>query len=388
VTATTHDSDEGGPHRAAWIGLLIAIGVGLVVVLRLLAPFASVLLLALVAAGMLTPWYRVLVTVLSGSRHGAALLICALLVVALLVPLFLTGREVSKEALAFYEMSTTQLTEQTLLEAMEQNKERLDQINRWLEPIGISVTPDVLYNQLASLGVELGAFFYRQGVSLAKELLRFVVGFLIWVMVVYYLLVDGDRVRGWFRSTIPIPVEQQDVLARRFTDMAGSLVVGNGVAATVQAIIGGFVFSFLDIPGPVLWAGVMWILAFIPVIGISFVYIPTWVVLLLAGQTGKAFGMLLPLIVVATVVEYWLKPMLVGRRAQLHTLLVFLSLLGGLEAFGAMGLLLGPLMMTAFLTLVSIYQEHYRPHLPLRLGGGVDAGEAPPAADDDGSNAE
>jgi predicted PurR-regulated permease PerM len=68
-----------------------------------------------------------------------------------------------------------------------------------------------------------------------------------------------------------------------------------------------------------------------------------------------------PLLVVATVVEYWLKPLLVGRRAQMHTLLVFLSLIGGAAAFGAVGLLLGPLMMTAFLTLAGIYRERYRP---------------------------
>ena len=111
---------------------------------------------------------------------------------------------------------------------------------------------------------------------------------------------------------------------------------------------------------PVMWAVVMWVLAFIPVIGISIVYIPAWLVLMLAGETGKAFGVLIPLMIVAMVVEYWLKPMLVGRRAQLHTLLVFMSLLGGFDAFGAVGLFLGPLMMTAFLTMVSIYSEHYR----------------------------
>jgi predicted PurR-regulated permease PerM len=59
-------------------------------------------------------------------------------------------------------------------------------------------------------------------------------------------------------------------------------------------------------------------------------------------------------------VEYWLKPLLVGRRAQMHTLLVFLSLIGGAVAFGAVGLLLGPLTMTAFITLAGIYRERYR----------------------------
>ena len=243
-----------------------------------------------------------------------------------------------------------------------------DQVNRFLSPLGISFELSDLYDQLASLSVQLGAFFYKQGVALATGLVRFVVQFLIWVIVLYYLLVDGDRVRWWFRESLPLPDQQQDQLIHRFMDMASSLVVGNGLAATIQAIIGGFVFSILDIPGPVLWAVVMWIVGFIPVIGISLVYIPTWAVLMLAGQTGRAFAVLIPLMILATIVEYWLKPTLVGRRAQLHTLLVFLSLLGGLDAFGAVGLLLGPLMMTAFLTMVSIYQEQYRPYLPALRG--------------------
>jgi predicted PurR-regulated permease PerM len=358
------------PHPAAWLALLIGIGVGLAIVLSILAPFASVLLLAIVAAGMLTPWYRVLVQVLNGSRHMAAVLICVLLLVALLLPLYLTAKEVSKETLALYELTTSQVTEENLAEAMGENKERLEQINRYLAPLGVTVELADLYDQLAALGVELGSFFYRQGVSLAKGLVRFVVLFLIWVIVLYYLLVDGDRVRWWFRESLPLPSKQQDLLIHRFMDMASSLVVGNGLAATIQAIIGGFVFAILDLPGPVLWGVVMWIVGFIPVIGISTVYIPTFFILLLAGQTGRAFAVLIPLMILATIVEYWLKPMLVGRRAQLHTLLVFLSLLGGLDAFGPVGLLLGPLMMTAFLTLVSIYQEHYRPFLPMARAPG------------------
>jgi predicted PurR-regulated permease PerM len=357
----TAAAEAGDPsRRAAWAGLLIALAIGVVIALRLLAPFLGVIVLGLVAAGLLNPWYVRLTRAFGGRRHAAAILICILLVVALLVPMFLTGREVSKEALGFYEMSTTQLTEGTLLEAMQANKERLDRINVLLSPLGVTVTPAVIYDQFAEFGVRMGAFFYKQGVSLAKGLVRFVVGFLIWVLVVYYLLVDGDALRRWFYETLPLPAQEQDTLLRRFMGMAESLVVGNGVAATIQAIIGGLVFSLLDLPGPALWGVVMWILAFIPVIGISFVYIPTWIVLMLAGDTGRAFGVLIPLMIVATVVEYWLKPMLVGRRSQLHTLLVFMSLLGGIEAFGAVGLFLGPLMMTAFLTLVSIYREHYR----------------------------
>jgi predicted PurR-regulated permease PerM len=361
---TSSPNGHPAPHRAAWTGLLIGLALTLAVVLRLLAPFLSVIVLGFVAAGLLAPWYRRLAQAFGGRRHLAAIVICLVLVVALLVPLFLIGREVSTEALSFYEMSTTQLTRGTLLESMQNNQEQLDRLNRLLAPFRISLTPDGVYDNLAAFGVRAGAFFYKQGVSLAKGLVRFVFGFLVWVIVVYFLLVDGDTLRSWFHETIPLPAAEQDTLSGRFIDMAASLVIGNGVAATIQALIGAVVFVVLGLPGPALWGVVMWVLAFIPVIGISLVYIPAWVVLMLAGETGRAFGVLLPLMLVATVVEYWLKPVLVGRRAQLHTLLVFMSLLGGLDAFGAIGMFLGPLMMTAFLTLVSIYREHYRPFLP------------------------
>ena len=196
--------------------------------------------------------------------------------------------------------------------------------------------------------------------SLAKHLLRFVFGFVFWVLVLYYLLVDGHKLSAWFEGSLPLAVDEQRLLAHRFMDMASSLVIGNGVAALIQGVAGGVTFFLLGLHGAVLWGVVMAILAFIPVVGISLVFVPFTLILLLAGETARAMALLIPLALVATVVEYWLKPLLVGRRAQMHTLLVFLSLIGGAMVFGAVGLLLGPLMVTAFLTLAGIYRERYR----------------------------
>ena len=349
-----------GRQRAAWISLLVAIGVCLAVVLLVLAPFSSVILLAVVAAGLIRPSYRRLVAVLNGHRHTAAVIICVLLLVGLLVPLFLIAQEVSKEALGIYEISTTQLTEGGLRDMLEQRQDRIDQVNRLLEPIGTTLTVDRVSDLLGTVGLRIGGFFYKQGVSLAGHLVRFVFGFIFWVVIVYYLLVDGRLLGQWVEETLPLPVDEQRMVARRFMDMASSLVVGNGVAAVIQGVAGAVAFSVLGLHGAILWGVVMALLAFIPVVGISLIFIPFTIILLFAGETGRAVMLFVPLAVVATVVEYWLKPLLVGRRAQMHTLLVFLSLIGGAMAFGAVGLLLGPLAMTAFLTLTGIYSERYR----------------------------
>ena len=273
-------------------------------------------------------------------------------------------------------MSTTQLTEGRLREMLEQRQDRIDQANRMLEPFGFTLTIDRVYDLLATLGVRIGGFFYKSGVSLAKGLVRFVFGFIFWVLILYYLLVDGRVFRTWIETTMPLPVDEQHLVAHRFMDMASSLVVGNGVAALVQGIVGGITFFALGLHGAVLWGVVMAIFAFIPVVGISLVFVPFTIILLFAGETSRAVMLFVPLAVVATVVEYWLKPLLVGRRAQMHTLLVFLSLIGGAVVFGPVGLLLGPLMMTLFLTLAWIYRERYRPFLdepcpePEEIGAG------------------
>lgn len=354
------------PDRGAWFGLLTAMGICVVVVLMVLAPFFSVILLAVVAAGLIDPFYQRLVVVLRGHRHRAGVLICLLLLVVLLVPLYVIAQEVSQEALGIYELTTTQLTEGRIRDNLEQRQDQIDQVNRVMKPFGFELTTDRLYDLVATSGVKIGGFFYKQGVSLAKHLLRFVFGFIFWVLILYYLLVDGRSFRDWFEASLPLPINEQRLVAHRFMDMASSLVIGNGAAAVIQGVLGGLVFSILGLHGAVLWGVVMAVLAFIPVVGISLVFVPFSLILLLAGETSRAVALFVPLAVVAMVVEYWLKPLLVGRRAQMHTLLVFLSLIGGAIVFGAVGLLLGPLMMTAFLTLAGIYRERYRPFIGLR----------------------
>jgi len=360
--------------------------VALLLVLRILLPFGAVILIALVTAGLTHGIFRRLKRAFLGHGTPAALVICFALMAAVLVPTVVTLQAVSHEALGFYQMTTVQVSERGLLEILERHEESFDRINRVLGPFGVRLTPQKVYNSLAATGVKLGGFFYRQGVSLAKGLVRLVFAFFFWLLILFYLLVDGQRLREWLEIVLPVPAEHQRLVSRRFTAMAGSIIVGNGVAGLIQGLTGSIIFASAGIPGPVLWGVVMAVLAFIPIIGISLVYIPVSAILLLSGQTHRALMVFVPLLLVATVVEYWLKPMLVGRRMQMHTLLVFLSILGGMDAFGPSGLIVGPLMMTGFLTLVELYCAHYHPVcLTARLEACPHPGVAAPEEERDAS---
>ena len=346
---------------AAWAAFLAGLTLVTVVVARVLLPFYAVILLSFVTVGLLQRPFQRLTGRLGGRRVAAAVTICLLLVVAVVVPLVWTVVAVSNEAVGFYQMTVAQINQGQLLELLEERQPSFDEVNRVLAPLGVSLTADKIYRWMATQGVKLGAFFYSRGLAMAGGLARLLLGFLLWIIIVYYLLVDGERLRAWLVSAVPVPEGQVTFLTGRFTDMAGSLVLGNGLAGVIQGLGGGVVFALLDLQAPVMWGVVMAVLAFIPVIGISLVYVPGAVILVLAGDPTRAMLMLASLMILATVVEYWLKPLFVGRRVHMHPLLVALSLLGGFEAFGPIGLLVGPLTMMVFLTLVEIFRRDYRP---------------------------
>jgi predicted PurR-regulated permease PerM len=109
-----------------------------------------------------------------------------------------------------------------------------------------------------------------------------------------------------------------------------------------------------------LWGVIMGLLAFLPIVGIGVVFLPATVILFLMGRYGAAVFFIVFYIVITLLIEYLFKPRIVGKRVQMHTMLVFLSIIGGLKLFGILGIIYGPLVVTAFLTLADIYQHHYQ----------------------------
>jgi predicted PurR-regulated permease PerM len=104
----------------------------------------------------------------------------------------------------------------------------------------------------------------------------------------------------------------------------------------------------------------MALLAFLPIVGIGAIFLPAAIYLFLQGRIGTGIFFVLFYAVLSCGIEYFFKPKLVGQRVQMHTLLVFLAIIGGLKLFGILGIIYGPLVVTAFLTLSDIYESSYQ----------------------------
>lgn len=128
-------------------------------------------------------------------------------------------------------------------------------------------------------------------------------------------------------------------------DTIHATVFGTVTVAAVQGLLGGLIFWWLGLPAPILWGAVMALLAIVPVLGAFVVWLPVAIFLAASGHWGQAVILTLWGTVVAGLIDNLLYPILVGKRLRLHTVPVFLAIVGGLAVFGAAGVILGPVIL-------------------------------------------
>jgi predicted PurR-regulated permease PerM len=173
-------------------------------------------------------------------------------------------------------------------------------------------------------------------------------------------LIDSRRLVSFIVGLSPLPDDQDEKLIQKFKDMAGAILLGNGLGGLIQGTLGGIVFALFGFRSPFLWGVIMALLAFLPIVGVGAVFLPAALYLILQGRLAAGIFFIIFYVVLSGGIEYLFKPKLVGKRVQMHTLLVFLSIIGGLKLFGILGIIYGPLVVTAFLTLTDIYESSYR----------------------------
>jgi predicted PurR-regulated permease PerM len=322
-------------------------------------PFISIIIIAAVVAGIFSPLYRVITRSGAVRPSIASFVTCCLIFCILFVPIVIFVSILSKEAYDLYLMARDAIISQQLRALMEGSK-ILELTNNVLANFNFQITVDQLNTYISEIAKFIGLFLYDQARSIASNMLAFFINFFMMLLVIYYLLVDGTRLVSFIVDLSPLPNNQDQILLKKFKDMAGAILIGNGFGGLIQGVAGGLLFSFFGLPSPFLWGVVMGLLAFLPIIGIGIVFIPAAIYLFLKGRIAASIFFIVFYVVLSGGVEYLFKPKLVGQRVKMHTLLVFLSIIGGLKLFGILGIIYGPLVITAFLTLTDIYRSNYQ----------------------------
>ncbi len=323
----------------------------------LLWPFVSVIVLGAFVTSLFKPVYRFINR--KWSPNFSSLITCILIFFILFVPTVFFVGILSKEAYGLYLTGKSSAVSDQF-QTLFQNSKFIEKANVLLSHLGIDITGDQLNQAVSELGKTVGLFLYQQASAIASNILKFFVYFFFMLLVIYYLLIDGDRLITFIADLSPLPDNQDYELIHKFKDMAGAVLIGNGFCGLLQGVVGGIVFGLFGIKSPYMWGVIMALLAFLPIIGIGIIFIPTAGYLILKGRIAAGIFFIVFYIFLSGGVEYLLKPKLVGQQVQMHTLLVFFSIIGGLKLFGILGIIYGPLVATAFLTLTDIYYASYQ----------------------------
>jgi predicted PurR-regulated permease PerM len=184
-----------------------------------------------------------------------------------------------------------------------------------------------------------------------------VVELLLTLFVLFYLFRDREKALRTLRSLVPLSEEEVQRVTKRVSDTIHATIYGTLVVAAVQGTLGGLMFWWLGLPAPVLWGAVMALLAIVPVLGAFVIWVPAAIFLAANGQWGKAAILTVWGGVVVALIDNLLYPVLVGKRLRLHTVPVFFSIVGGLTVFGAVGLVLGPVILALTDAILEVWRR-------------------------------
>jgi predicted PurR-regulated permease PerM len=181
----------------------------------------------------------------------------------------------------------------------------------------------------------------------------------------YYLLLEGRALARFTIRILPFPPAETRALMHEFNAVAVGTLLGLAVVDLAQGALSGLGFAIFGTSRPLAWGALTAIASLVPTVGTALVCLPLALARMLSGHVLAGVGLLLYwAAVVVGFCDYVLRPWLMRGRMQLHAWLVLVSLFGGIEAFGPIGLALGPLFVSLFVAIVRIYDRNYRPPQP------------------------
>ena len=215
--------------------------------------------------------------------------------------------------------------------------------------------------KLAQSAATLKTFAVQQGAMLAMNLLEFILNFLIMFIMLFVLLKDGRTAVMALHRVIPLRHSHKDRIFARVDRTVRAVVKGIVITAVAQGLLAGLAYGVLGVPFTILLTAMTAVIAPFPIGGAALVWLPVALYLFWVGPAWTGVAMLVWGTGVVTMVDNFLKPILIGQEAELPLVLLLFSLLGGLAAYGLIGLFLGPVILGLLLTAIEIYEQDYLP---------------------------
>jgi predicted PurR-regulated permease PerM len=331
-------------------GLLLVVVLGYIV-WRIVTPLWQPLVWALLLGGLLAPLNLRLTRRLGGRAQLASSITTLLTVVLFMVPVAITAGAVGAQAAQLLRSLEGRVPGPG--NATDFDLEKIPWLAdalAWIES-NTDVTILQLQEWLAEGLQRLLQLVMSSGGSVVMSALGTTVSFVMMLFVLFFVLRDGPAMAQQVVSLLPIEGQRRTLLQRHLTDMTRAVFLGLGLTAVAQGVLLGVGFWIAGLPSPLVFGVLGVILALVPMVGPALLWIPGAIWLAARGESGYAIFLTLWGSIVVGLVDNLLRPLLISGRAEVPTLAVFVGVIGGLAAFGFIGLFLGPIVLGLLIAL-------------------------------------
>ncbi len=340
------------------VGLLVIV---VAIIYRIFRPYLTPLVFAGTLAVIFWPIHRRLKKFF-GLPAFAAGLSLVIVLLGILLPLAAVT-------------ATALLQAQELLRWLSQQ----NQVKRYLEQL--TAMPKAFLGDLAptwTLDVatldeylrQLATFFIRHIRTVISGIAGTLIHLVVFLLALYYFLKDGEHLPAVLSRLSPLPDADDRKIMLRVKTMVTTVIQGTLLVALIKGVLTWIGFAVFGVPGAVLWGLVTVLAAIVPFAGVAITFVPAIAFLLINDHTGAALGLTIWGVLVVGLIDNFLNPKFIGGRAKINPLLVLLAVLGGLQVFGVIGFLVGPIVLSILIALLEIYQHEFKGTRPTTEANG------------------
>jgi predicted PurR-regulated permease PerM len=331
-----------------WIGTVLSYGVIVLIgylAFRIFEPFFVALAWAAV---LVVVSYRVYEWFVQRMRPSAAALVSTLAVTVILIApavlvLILFLRE-GAQALESLHLVTATGRATFFQDVWVHLQRRLPELN------SAAVTA-----QLDHYGAEAAQFLAERLGTAVRHTAEFIFDLMITVFAMFYMFRDGPRFVSELRRLLPLQSFERERVLDDLRDVIFATVFASFLAAAAHGTLLGLLFLAVGIRASLFWGVMMGFFSLIPVVGSALIWVPASIGLAVSGHVGKGIALALFSTAIVLFVDYVIRPWFISGRAEIGQLLVFIGVLGGISVFGALGIILGPIVVGLAADFLDLY---------------------------------
>jgi predicted PurR-regulated permease PerM len=305
------------------------------------------------------PAYAWVLKLLRGRATPAALILIVAITLIVIIPGVELAWFLSQEAVALVKTVRALLSEEGLAEWTQ--KPWVQEALRWWSVGSFRLMEFKLdWKDMLVEGAQASSsFLVSQVAGVAQNVLVFAVNFTITLFTLFFFLRDGADFCARLRRLLPMDYERQQRLFQNIINAITAVVHGCLLVAMIQGLLAGLAYWLCGVPYAILWGVVTAFAALLPVGGTTLVSIPASLYLFFHGDNLKGILLLAWCLGVVIMIDNILKPFFIGTRIKMPLFFLFFGILGGLATFGALGLILGPVLFALLAALLDLYVEEY-----------------------------